>query len=125
MMDYADSPLQGDLDGRGNLSRRALSDFIAWFLKVCLDQVTFMDGLFELDSLVERLKIYAERRGFRPEALYILEEALQRGGFAARGGGPGQRVEGAQRAGSARLPCRGWDSGFGDAEGAGVAAVFA
>ena len=79
MMDYADSPRQGDLDGRGNLSRRALSDFIAWFLKVCLDQVTFMDGLFELDSLVERLKIYAGRRGFRPEALYILEQALQRG----------------------------------------------
>jgi Fic family protein len=95
MMDYAVSPRQGDLDGRGNLSRRALSDFIAWFLKVCLDQVTFMDGLFELDSLVERLKIYAERRRFRPEALYILEQALQRGalprGEAARVSGLKER----------------------------------
>ena len=50
MMDYADRPRQGDLDGRGNLSRQALSDFTAWFLKVCLDQVTFMGGLFALDT---------------------------------------------------------------------------
>jgi Fic family protein len=44
MMDYADSPRQGDLDGRGNLSRRALAEFTAWFLKACLDQVGFMSG---------------------------------------------------------------------------------
>ena len=41
-MDRADTPRQGDLDGRGNLSRRALVDFTLWFLKVCIDQVTFM-----------------------------------------------------------------------------------
>jgi Fic family protein len=79
MMDYADSPRQGDLDGRGNLSRKALSDFTAWFLRVCLDQVTFMSGLFALDTLVERLRVYVQRRGFRPEALHILEQVLQRG----------------------------------------------
>jgi Fic family protein len=28
MMDHADSPREGDLDGRGNLSQRALEDFI-------------------------------------------------------------------------------------------------
>ena len=27
MMDHADMPRQGDLDGRGNLSRRALADW--------------------------------------------------------------------------------------------------
>ena len=43
-MDRADTPRQGDLDGRGNLSRSALVDFTFWFLKVCLDQVTFMGG---------------------------------------------------------------------------------
>ena len=79
MMDYADTPRQGDLDGRGNLSRKALSDFTAWFLRVCLDQVTFMSGLFELDTLVERLRIYVQRREFKPEALHILEQVLQRG----------------------------------------------
>ena len=51
MMDHTDMPRQGDLDGRGNLSQRALSDFILWFLRVCLDQVTFMSDLFEIDTL--------------------------------------------------------------------------
>jgi Fic family protein len=88
MMDYADSPRQGDLDGRGNLSRRALAEFTEWFLKVCLDQVTFMGGLFALDTLVSRLKAYVERRDLKPEAFSLLEQALQRGelprGDAAR-----------------------------------------
>ena len=46
MMDHADMPRQGDLDGRGNLSLRALNTFIIWFLNICLDQVTFMESLF-------------------------------------------------------------------------------
>src|SRR6266851_3840123 len=46
MMDHADMPRQGDLDGRGNLSQRALADFVTWFLRVCLDQITFMTSLF-------------------------------------------------------------------------------
>jgi Fic family protein len=88
MMDHADMPRQGDLDGRGNLSHRALAEFTAWFLKVCLDQVTFITGLFALDTLVERLKIYVVRRGLKPEAFLLLEQTLQRGelprGEAAR-----------------------------------------
>ncbi|MER9438649.1 hypothetical protein [Mesorhizobium sp. M0618] len=44
MMDHADMPRQGDLDGRGNLSERALGDFTLWFLQVCIDQVSFMTG---------------------------------------------------------------------------------
>jgi Fic family protein len=79
MMDHADMPRQGDLDGRGNLSRRALDEFIVWFLKVCLDQVTFMTGLFALDTLVERLRHYVARRDMKPGALALLEQALQRG----------------------------------------------
>ena len=34
LMNHADFPRQGDLDGRGNLSHRALIDFTLWFLKV-------------------------------------------------------------------------------------------
>ena len=79
MMDYADSPRRGDLDGRGNLSRRVLGEFTAWFLRVCLDQVTFMDGLFALDTLVDRLRVYVGRRNLKPEALRLLEQTLQRG----------------------------------------------
>ncbi|MBX3490306.1 Fic family protein [Parvibaculum sp.] len=80
-MDHADMPRQGDLDGRGNLSLRALTDFIRWFLKVCVDQVTFMSGLIEIDGLMLRLKKYAEQKDFKPEATRLLEEALIRGSF--------------------------------------------
>lgn len=79
MMNHADMHRQGDLDGRGNLSRRALADFTAWFLKVCLDQVSFMSGLFALDTLVGRLRVYVERRGLKPESFGLLEQVLQRG----------------------------------------------
>lgn len=79
MMDHADMPRQGDLDGRGNLSRRALVEFTAWFLEVCLDQVRFMTAMFELDTLVGRLRLYAGRRGLRPEAALLLEQVLHRG----------------------------------------------
>ncbi len=79
MMAYADSPRQGDLDGRGNLSQKALVEFICWFLAVCLDQVNFMSGLFDFDRLVERLKMYVESRGLKPEAFYILERVLMQG----------------------------------------------
>lgn len=78
-MDYADTPRQGDLDGRGNLSQKALLEFIRWFLAVCLDQVNFMTGLFELDRLAERLKSYVESQGLKPEAFFILERVLMQG----------------------------------------------
>jgi Fic family protein len=80
MMDLADTPRQGDLDGRGNLSQRALTEFILWFLRVCLDQVNFMSSLFELDTLAKRLRTYVERSDtLKPEATILLEEALFRG----------------------------------------------
>lgn len=82
MMDYADTPRQGDLDGRGNLSQRALIEFTAWFMKVCLDQITFMSGLFEIDTLAKRFKTYVEHsEKLKPEAVRLLEEALIRGEF--------------------------------------------
>jgi Fic family protein len=82
MMDYADAPRQGDLDGRGNLSQKALQEFVLWFLRVCLDQVTFMSGLFELDSLSQRLRAYVHRSAvLKPETVGLLEEALVRGEF--------------------------------------------
>ena len=50
--------------------------------------MTFMSGLFALDTLVERLKVYVARREFKPGAFAILEQVLQRGelprGEAAR-----------------------------------------
>jgi Fic family protein len=82
MMDYADTPRQGDLDGRGNLSQKALQEFVLWFLRVCLDQVSFMSGLFELDSLSLRLRTYVQKSSsLKPESVGLLEEALIRGEF--------------------------------------------
>ena len=80
MMDLADMPRQGDLNGRGKLSLKALKDFVLWLLRVCLDQVQFMSGLFVLNELRQRLRILVERNStLKPEAAALLEEALMRG----------------------------------------------
>lgn len=79
MMDYADTPRQGDLDGRGNLSQKALIKYIEWFLQVCLDQVTFMGNLFDLENLLGRLKEYTQRHQLKPEAFQLLERILRYG----------------------------------------------
>ena len=81
-MDYADTPRQGDLDGKGNLSEKALIDFVTWFLTIGLDQVEFMSGLFDLEKLGVRLHRYVERNAdLKPEANNLLQEALLRGEF--------------------------------------------
>lgn len=49
MLHYADNPRQGDLDGRGNLSEKALVEFVSFFLDVCLDQITFMRQLLSFE----------------------------------------------------------------------------
>jgi Fic family protein len=80
MMDLADTPRQSEVDGRGNLSERALIDFVTWFLRVALDQVTFMSELFDLDNLANRLRLFVERdRRLKPEAAALLEHTLIRG----------------------------------------------
>ena len=82
MLDLADSPRRGDLDGRGNLSLAALCEFIDWFLEVCIDQITFMTGMFELDALLDRLDAYVRLKGFRPEAFRLLDQVMLRGQVA-------------------------------------------
>ena len=83
MMEHADMPRRGDMDGRGNLSQAALEAFTFWFLRVCVDQVSFMSGLFDLPNLRARLKLYVERSvNLKPEAYSLLDEATSRGEFA-------------------------------------------
>ncbi|MDZ4696779.1 MAG: Fic family protein [Deltaproteobacteria bacterium] len=60
MMDRADAPREHDTDGRGNLSQRALTEFVEWFLRVALDQVAIMRRLFDLGVLSERLRNYVD-----------------------------------------------------------------
>ena len=83
MMDHADMPRQGDFDGRGNLSQRALAEFVLWYLRVCLDQVNFMSGLFELGALGQRIRVFvAQSPALKPEAALLLDEAFLRGEIA-------------------------------------------
>ena len=92
MMDHADMPRQGDLDGRGNLSQAALIDFTDWFLKICLDQVTFMASLFDLENLNQRFEIFVKKNDhLKPESMKLLQEALMRGQFDR---GDAQRISG-------------------------------
>ena len=81
-MAAADEQRRGDRDGRGNLSLSMLETFATWFLEVCVDQLDYMGGLFDLDTLGARLKRYVERHEtLPPEAARLLQEALVRGEF--------------------------------------------
>lgn len=78
-----DSPRRGDLDGRGRLSEEALSEFTAFFLKTCLDQVSFMERMMQPDQLRSRVLNWAEEEaklGALPaKAGQVLEAILYRG----------------------------------------------
>jgi len=104
-LSVADSPRQGDYDGRGKLSDSGLRDFCEYFLKTCLDQIEFMGGLLDLDNFQDRIKGYVDLRSqnmipeeakLRQEAKYILVEVMLRGqvprGEAKRVTGLGERT---------------------------------
>lgn len=74
---------RNDLDGRGNLSEEALAAFTEFFLRTCLDQVTFMEGLMQPDRLRTRILMWAEEEirlnTLPPKSGNILEAVLYRG----------------------------------------------
>jgi Fic family protein len=61
-LDAADFPREGDLDGRGNLSDRTLTEFCKFFLEVCLDQAEYMTSMLNLTELLPRLDGYVTMR---------------------------------------------------------------
>lgn len=79
----ADGPRRGDLDGRGNLSTQALTDFCAFFLTICIDQVEFMASLLEPNDLLRRMRLHIEEEveaGSLPKGSFpMLREALLAG----------------------------------------------
>ena len=87
----ADEPRRGDLDGRGNLTQSGLTDFCAFFLSSCIDQVVFMENLFEPAELQRRMEIWCEeetRAERLPKGSWpLLREAALAGEFA-RGKAP-------------------------------------
>jgi Fic family protein len=84
MMNNADTPRQGDLDGRGNLSQRALREFTTWFFKVCVDQIEFMSNLFEFRSLSDRIREMVKSSPELPETSTSLLQTVLREGEIER-----------------------------------------
>ncbi len=88
MLAHADQPRQGDLDGRGSLSEKALTQFCEFFFEVADDQLSFMKKMLGLDELHKRIVSYVNRRAdqtipdekvLRAEAKYVLTEVMMRG----------------------------------------------
>jgi Fic family protein len=101
----ADAPRQGNVNGRGHLSQRGLDRFCRFFLETCMDQITFMGSLLDIDGMMDRIRGYIELRnrkmipGILPikfEAYFLLREAFLAGEFArgeaARITGLGERT---------------------------------
>ena len=78
-----DAPRRNDLDGRGNLSEEALAAFTEFFLKTCIDQVSFMESLMQPDRLRTRILLWAEEeiklKNLPPRSGRVLEALLYRG----------------------------------------------
>jgi Fic family protein len=76
----ADQPRWNDLDGRGNLSAKALQEFCEFFLKTCIDQIEFMRSLLEPTELLQRIEQYTEAevqaKWLLPGSFALLREAL-------------------------------------------------
>lgn len=81
----ADSPRQGDLDGRGTLSDKQLQAFCEFFFRVSIDQVEFMESLLQPGELLRRMKLYCddeEAAGRLPKrSMAMLREAFLAGQF--------------------------------------------
>jgi Fic family protein len=79
----ADAPRHGELDGRGALSIRALTEFCEFFLTICMDQVDYMSSLLEPDDLLRRMRLHIEdeiQAGSLPKGSFpLLREALLAG----------------------------------------------
>lgn len=56
----ADLPRSHDFDGRGNLSEKELTLFCEYFLKVCIDQIEFMEKLLDWKNFLFRLERLCE-----------------------------------------------------------------
>ncbi len=87
----ADAHRQGDLDDRGYLTQKGLNQFCTFFLKTCLDQISFMETLLDLDGLLSRIEQYIRLRSqnlipgigpIRSETFYLIKEAFTVGEFA-------------------------------------------
>ncbi len=94
----ADNFRLNDLDGPGPLNERMLAEWIDFFLNVCLDEVRFMQSMFNRQEMLDRLRAllaYKEqvgKRGLRMQALrplhylFATQGAITRRKFASMTG---------------------------------------
>lgn len=90
-LSLADEARRNNLDGRGTLTNKGLTDFCRFFLEACLDQVDYMGSLLQLDGLIDRIQGYINLRNnniasgsagaspLRVEAGRMLQEVLLHG----------------------------------------------
>ena len=80
---WADGRREGDRDGRGNLTQRGLIAFSKFFLDTAVDQIHFMSGLLEPETLLTRIEIHVEEETRAKRLLrgsfVILREAILAG----------------------------------------------
>jgi Fic family protein len=78
-----DGPRRGDRDGRGTLSEAALASFAGFFLRICIDQVEFMESLMRPDRLRDRILIWAQEEiragALPPKSDAVLRAVLYQG----------------------------------------------
>lgn len=78
-----DLPRRNDLDGRGALNEEALAEFTQFFLRICIDQVDFMESLIQPEKLRTRIKLWADEmiqlNQLPTKAGMVLDAILYRG----------------------------------------------
>jgi len=78
-----DQPRQGDSDGRGSRSEKALAEFTTFFLQTCIDQISFMEQLVQPGRLQARIQRWADEESrignLPPKAGNLLDAILYRG----------------------------------------------
>lgn len=86
LLEAADNVRQGDLDGRGSLSLKALHEFCKFFLEVCIDQVDYMSSILEPAELLRRMELYVQDEvaasRLPKRSFALLREAFYQGEFA-------------------------------------------
>lgn len=88
LLEAADEPRRGDLDGRGSLSEAALVEFNRFFLEQALDQVSFMSNLIDVDRLLTRILMHVREEvnlGNVDQGAEVVVRALFQTGELPRG----------------------------------------
>jgi Fic family protein len=71
----ADQPRRGDVDGRGNLTEAGLLQFIEYFMRICIDQIEFMQSTLDMKNFEQRMVAMLAAESTKPETKSLKTEA--------------------------------------------------